>query len=103
MRRIAAEGVREDELRRVKTQYVAGEVYKRDSIFAQAMEAAGLEIVGLSHRDEDRILEKVRAVTSAQVQDVARRWFDEDSLTVATLLPQPISQRPAGAAPALRH
>jgi len=103
VRRIAAEGVREDELRRVKTQYVAGEVYKRDSIFAQAMEAAGLEIVGLSHRDEDRILEKVRAVTSAQVQDVARRWFDEDALTVATLLPQPITQRPAGPAPALRH
>ena len=103
IRRIADEGVREDELRRVKTQYVAGEVFKRDSAVAQAMEAAGLEIVGLSHRDADRILERVRAITPAQVQDVARRYFDEDSLTVVTLLPQPIGQRAPAPPGGLRH
>ena len=103
LRRIADEGVSEDELRRVKTQYVAGQIYKRDSVFAQAMEAAGLEAVGLSHRDADRILERIRAVTQAQVQDVARRWFDEDALTVVTLIPEPIGDRPRTAPPAGRR
>jgi len=99
IRRIAEEGVREDELRRVKTQYVAGEVFKRDSVFAQAMEAAQLETVGFSHRDADRILERIRAVTAAEVQDVARRYFGEDTLTVVTLLPQPLDGAPPGGPP----
>ncbi len=103
IRRIAEEGVREEELRRVKTQYVASRVYKRDSVFAQTMEAAGLEIVGFSHRDADRILERIRQVTPEQVREVARRYFDEDTLTVVTLLPQPLAERPSGAPRGLRH
>lgn len=95
VRRIADEGVGDDELRRVKTQYVAGRVYQRDSVFSQAMEAAGLEVVGLSHRDADRILERIRAVTPEQVRDVARRWFDEDRMTVVTLVPEPPGERRA--------
>jgi len=93
IRRIAEEGVSEEELRRVKTQYVASRVYKRDSVFGQAMEAAGLEIVGFSYRDADRTLERIRAVSAQQVKEVAGRYFDEDSLTVVTLVPQPL---PAG-------
>jgi zinc protease len=105
VRRIADEGVSEDELRRVKTQYVASRVYQRDSVFGQAMEAAGLEVVGFSHRDADRLLERIRAVTAEQVRDVARRYFAEDAMTVATLVPQPVAEgAPAARAPAgLRH
>ena len=88
LRRIAAEGVDERELRRVKAQYVASRVYKRDSVFGQAMEAAGLEIVGFSHRDADPILEQIRAVTADQVKAVASRYFNEDQMTVVTLDPQ---------------
>ena len=91
--RIAEQGVGDDELRRVKTQYVASRVYRRDSVFGQAMEAAGLEIAGFRHDDSDRILERIRAVTVEQVRAVARKYFDEDSLTVATLLPQPVEKR----------
>ncbi|MFA7664999.1 MAG: pitrilysin family protein [Burkholderiaceae bacterium] len=102
--RIADEGVREDELQRIRAQYVAGQIYKRDSIMAQAMEMGGLEMSGLSHRDADRILERIRQVTAADVQSVAQRYFGEDELTVATLLPQPIDpQAPASPRPALRH
>jgi len=36
--RIARDGVAEDELARVKTQWVASEVYKRDSVMGQAQE-----------------------------------------------------------------
>ncbi|MFP5412264.1 MAG: M16 family metallopeptidase, partial [Gammaproteobacteria bacterium] len=102
--RIAEEGVREDELQRIRAQYVAGQIYKRDSVMAQAMEIGGLEVSGYSHRDADRILERIRAVTAADIQAVARKYFDEDSLTVVTLLPQPIDpnaqRRPP---PATRH
>ncbi|MEB2351366.1 MAG: pitrilysin family protein [Burkholderiaceae bacterium] len=100
--RIARDGVREDELRRIKTQYVAGEIYKRDSIMAQAMEIGSLEVSGFSHGQADRILERIRAVTSAEVQAVAGKYFGDDALTIVTLLPQPLDGRathetPAGA------
>jgi len=107
VRRIADEGVSEQELRRVKTQYVASRVYKRDSVFGQAMEAASLEIVGFSHRDADRTLERIRAVSAQQVKEVAGRYFDEDALTVVTLVPQPLpadtGRRAAKPGAGLRH
>ena len=101
--RIAADGVPEDELRRIKTQYVAAETYKLDSIFAQAMESAQLEITGFAQRDGPRMLERIRAVTSAQIQDVARRYFGDDTLTVVTLLPQPVTEKRAPPPAGLRH
>jgi len=103
--RIAAEGVPAAELERAKVQYVAAQVFKRDSVFAQAMELAKLEIVGLSHADADRILERIRSVTAEEVQAVAAKYFSDDTLTVATLLPQPIGDRraPAAPLPGMRH
>src|SRR5690606_34714197 len=65
--RIADKGVREDELQRIRAQYVAGEIYKRDSIMAQAMEMGGLEAAGYSYRDADRMLERIRQVTAGDV------------------------------------
>ncbi len=97
--RIAAEGVPAAELARAKVQYVSSRVYKRDSIFAQAMELAGLEMVGLSYRDADRILDQVRSVTVDEVKAVAAKYFGDDALTVATLLPQPIGAPRATPAP----
>lgn len=99
--KIARDGVRDDELERIKTQYVAGEIYKRDSIMAQAMEIGGLEIAGFSHRDADRILQRVAKVTSAEVQAVARKYFADATLSVVTLLPQPVddARKPRPAAP----
>ena len=103
IRRIADEGVRDEELRRVKTQYVASRVYARDSIMAQAMEAGNLEMVGLSRADADRILDRIRSVTPAEVQAVARKYFDDDTLTVVTLLPQPLGDAPRRPAVEIRH
>ncbi len=91
--KIANDGVADEELERIKTQYVAGEIYKRDSIMAQAMEIGGLEMSGYSHRDADRILARIAAVTPAEVQAVAKRYFgSDDSLTITTLLPQPLRE-----------
>jgi len=88
--RIAKEGVTDAELKRVKAQVVAAQIYKRDSVFGQGMEIGMNEMSGLSWRSIDRQLEKIKAVTSAQIQHVAQTYFSEDNLVVATLLPQPI-------------
>lgn len=103
--RIAREGVAESELERIRTQYVAGRIYQRDSIFSQAMEILGLEAGGLSWSDADAILERVRAVTADEVREVAGRYFGDEHLTAARLDPQPLDQaRPASApVPGLRH
>jgi len=91
--KIAKDGVSASELERIKTQYVAGQIYKRDSIMAQAMEIGNLEMTGFSYRDADRILARIAAVTADEVQAVAKRHFDsDDTLTVVTLLPQPIAE-----------
>jgi zinc protease len=86
--RIAREGVSAAELERVKTQWVAGEVYKRDSLFNQAREIGTYWVLGLPLDTNDRLLTRLRAITAEQVQSVAARYFGEDQLTVATLLPQ---------------
>jgi len=102
--RIAQEGISEQELKRVKAQLIAGQIYKRDSIFGQAMEIGVMEMSGLSHRDIDRIIEKLSAVTAEQVQAVARKYFGDDTLTVATLVPLPLSEKKTPPPPkGLRH
>ena len=103
VRRVAEEGVSEEELRRVKAQAVAGHVYQRDSMFFQARLIGSLEMAGLSHRTLDLQLEKLKRITSAQVQEVARRFLGDDELTVAYLDPQPLSGRRAPPPAGLRH
>lgn len=102
--RVKKDGVAAEELQRVKTQLIAAQVYKRDSMMAQAMEIGGIEAVGLTWRDLDTILERIRSVTAEEVQAVAKRYFVDDSLTVAVLDPQPLGEQAPRAQPAgLRH
>jgi len=102
--RIAAEGVSDEELQRARAQLVASQVYKRDSMFAQAMEIGQMEIVGLSYRAVDTMIDKLKAVTAADVQRVARQYFNDDSLTVGLLEPQPLDEAPRRrAAAGARH
>lgn len=91
--RIATEGVSETELKRVKTQLIAGQIYKRDSVFGQAMEIGSMEMSGLSYKNVDLIIERLRAVTPQQVQAVAQKYFGDDALTVATLVPLPLADK----------
>jgi zinc protease len=90
IRRVQEEGVTAEELKRVKTQTIAGQVYKRDSLMAQAMEIGHAEAAGVHWRDIDRLLDKIRSVTAEEVQAVAKKYFTDDSLSVAVLDPQPI-------------
>ena len=88
--RVAREGISAAELERVKTQWVASEVYKRDSLMAQARELGSLWVQGLPLDASERLLARLRTVSAEQVQAVAMRYFGDDQLTVAHLLPQPL-------------
>jgi len=92
--RIANDGVSEEELKRARAQLVASQVYKRDSMFAQAMEIGQLAIVGLSYKDVDTMIAKLQKVTAADVQRVAKQYFNDDSLTVGLLEPQALDGTP---------
>ena len=91
--RIAKEGVSEAELKRVKTQLIASQIYKRDSVFGQAMEIGVMEMSGLPYAKIDRMIEKLRAVTPLQVQAAAAKYFGDDALTIATLEPLPLTEK----------
>jgi zinc protease len=87
-------GVSTEELQRVRAQVLAGEVYKLDSVFYQAMQIGQMESIGLGHRAIAVMLEKLQAVTADQVSEVAREFLQDDNLTVAVLDPQPLSGKP---------
>ncbi|HLA34073.1 MAG TPA: pitrilysin family protein [Rhodocyclaceae bacterium] len=90
IKRIQDEGVSDQELARVKIQTVAAQTYKRDSLMAQAMEIGGTEAAGQSWRDIDLLIEKLGSVTADEVRAVAKKYFNDDRLTVAVLDPQPV-------------
>ncbi|MEO8333122.1 MAG: pitrilysin family protein, partial [Gallionella sp.] len=100
---IVKDGVSESELKRVKTQVTAGEVYKLDSLFYQAMQIGQMESIGLGHKAIPVMLERLQLVSAEQVQQVAREFLQDDNLTVAVLDPQPLSGKPKSQAKGTSH
>jgi len=96
--RVRSEPVGDDELARIRTQLVAAKVYERDSVFYQAMQLGQLETVGLGWELVDEYVDRLTAVTPEQVRAVARKYLVPETLTVAVLDPQPISDAPRHAA-----
>ena len=101
---IAEKGITDSELKRIKAQLLASQIYKRDSIFAQAMEIGGSEMADISWRDLDRIIDRIQAVRSDEIKDAVNKYFVKDRLTVITLDPQPRTNTQPRAVPSgLRH
>ena len=90
--RIAQDGVSEAELNRVKTQWIASEVYKLDSVVNQANTLGSQWVHGQPLDADERLIARLRTVTSEQVRQVATKYFGDDQLTVAILRPQPIDK-----------
>jgi len=90
---IIKNGITPEELQRVKIAVTSSQIYKRDSVFGQAMEIGSAEIVGTSWKKIDLITDKIQAVTADQVRAVASRYFIDDHLTVGVLDPQPIDPK----------
>lgn len=76
------------ELQRIKTQIIAEKTFEKDSIFSQAMELGLLETIGLGWKEANQYIPKINAVTAAQIQKTAKRYFTENNLTIAYLKPK---------------
>ncbi len=87
--RVAREGVGEAELARVKTQWQAALVYRRDSVMGQAMELGTNWIYGLPLNADELLTARLRTITAEQVQSVAQRYFGDAQLTIAHLIARP--------------
>ncbi len=100
--KVAREGVTEAELNRVKTQWIASQVYKLDSLMNQARELGSYWVIGMPLDADQRLIQRLKGITAEQVKSVAARYFGDDQLTVGTLRPQPVDPnrkpraRPAG-------
>jgi len=80
--------VTDEELQRARNQVEAAFVFQQDSIHRRAALLARFELIG-SYADKDRFVERLRAVTAADVQRVAKTYFPEDKKNVGVLLPRP--------------
>jgi zinc protease len=58
----------------------------------QAMEIGMLETLGYGWQTSALVLDKLNAVTAADVQRVAQSYFTDDQLTIARLVPQPLDE-----------
>lgn len=91
--RFKRELVSEQEMERVRNQVIAAKVYEKDSVFYQAMLIGQLEAAGLDWRLADSYVDHIKQVTREQIRQVARKYLNEDSLSVAVLEPLPLDQK----------
>ena len=91
-------GVTQQELNRVKAAVIATDVYQRDSMFYQGMQIGQLVTMGYDWHMLKTYPDKLKAITSEQVQAVAKKYLVKDNMTIATLDPQPIdpNAKPVG-------
>jgi len=87
------------ELVRAKNQVEAGYVLAQDSVFYQAMQLGEAETTGAGVDYVEQFPKRIRRVTAADVQRVARKYLVADNRTVAVLVPEPKGDD-AGDAPA---
>ena len=80
------EPVPEEELQRAKNQIEAAFVWRQDSVHSRASSLARFELAG-SWRLQADFVPRIRAVTAADLQRVARTYFPTDRKNVAILLP----------------
>jgi zinc protease len=94
--KLKTEPVTAEELTRAKNQIEASFTYQSDSVSDQAQQLGFYQTVYGNYRYLATYLPRIKAVTPAMIQDVAKRYFTQDKRTVATFEPQPL---PPGAAP----
>ncbi len=76
----------ERELQKAKNQIEAAFIMEMDSVYSMARIIGTFELLG-GWRLKDKYLEALRAVTSEDVQRVARKYLIEDNRTVGILIP----------------
>ncbi len=84
--RLKQEPVPAEELERARNQIEAGFVWQQDSVFSRASVLGRFEVLG-SRRMLEEYLPRLRAVTPADLQRVARLYFPADRKNTSILLP----------------
>ena len=92
IRRFQAQLVSASEMERVRNQIIASKVFEKDSVFYQAMLIGQLETIGQDWRLADDYVDKLKQVTPEQIRAVARKYLNDDNLTVAVLEPLPMHE-----------
>lgn len=88
MDRLRQEPVSDEELQRARNQIEAQFVFQQDSVYRRASLLARFELIG-GYRLFEAFLARIRAVTAADLQRVARTYFPADRNNVGVLLPRP--------------
>jgi zinc protease len=88
MAKLAKEPVSDLELQRARNQIESAFVFQEDSVHRRASLLARFETIG-GYALKDTYLERIRAVTAADVQRVAGAYFLEQRKNTGVLLPRP--------------
>ncbi len=88
MERLKSEPVTDEELERAKNQIEAEFVFQQDSVYRRASLLARFETIG-GYRLLDAYVPRIRAITAADLQRIARAYFPADRRNVGILLPRP--------------
>lgn len=89
IKQLQQQGVTAAELERVKVQLLASNVYRLDSLQAQAAVLGGAAVVGVPWQWAEQFSEGVAQVTAQDVRDVANRYLVPQALTSLVLTPAP--------------
>lgn len=92
--RLRDELIPDGELQRTKSQLIADHFFNMDDIFNQAMQVGMLEAIGAGWETSSAFEHKVRSVTPAQLQEVARRYLKPERLMVGILCPADAGNEP---------
>ena len=83
--------VAEAELERARAQVIAQAVYARDSLRHRSHMIGMLETAGLGWEVERELADRYRAVTAAQVREVAQRYLVDSQRTAVAVRPLPVA------------
>jgi zinc protease len=82
------EAIRDDELEKARTNFLAAEHFERESATGVAQKLGGFELLAGSHEAEARYLDAVRRATRDDLLRVARTYLAPERLTVGAVLPE---------------
>ncbi len=88
IRRIAAEGISEEELRKAKVMVEADFTYDRETVQGEARTLGYFEMIMGDAAKRDEYLQGIRRVSAEQITEVARKYLHPENLTLCLLVPE---------------
>lgn len=86
--RLRLEPVSEPELRRARSNFLASELFDRESVSGLASKLGHFEVIGGGWNRESETIELIKAATPADLLRVARQYLAPEALTIAALIPE---------------